>query len=369
MKLNEAVQRATGVPPVAVSGGRLTHWCNFFVQFPATTRQHPKDRRDACPTIPKTAGGQFPAASFLLRTTWIFIGIATVLFQAACSRGLPVGNGPAGPAVPREAFARPWTIQPVLLVGLGDSVTAGFGARRGYSYFDRLVKNPPDEFPEMQTLCLASVLPHLTAQNFAVSGSTSLQHEKQIDRLPVQPPDTLGLVVITTGGNDIIHDYGRSAPREGAMFGATRDQAQPWITRFEQRLNSMLDHIQQCFPGGCHIYLANIYDPSDGTGRITTPTISLPPWKDGLSVLAAYNAVIARMTAKRPTVHLVDIHAAFLGHGVACASPQNQFYHKNDPRYWYFENVEDPNERGYDALRRLFLREMAATLGPSGRKD
>jgi hypothetical protein len=30
-----------------------------------------------------------------------------------------------------------------------------------------------------------------------------------------------------------------------------------------------------------------------------------------------------------------------------------------DPHYWYYSNLEDPNERGYDAVRRCFLREMA----------
>jgi hypothetical protein len=37
-------------------------------------------------------------------------------------------------------------------------------------------------------------------------------------------------------------------------------------------------------------------------------------------------------------------------------------YDRKDPHYWYFINLEDPNERGYDALRRLFLNAMAAHL-------
>jgi hypothetical protein len=32
--------------------------------------------------------------------------------------------------------------------------------------------------------------------------------------------------------------------------------------------------------------------------------------------------------------------------------------------YWYYFNLEDPNDRGYDALRRLFLLQMAEVLGP-----
>jgi hypothetical protein len=44
----------------------------------------------------------------------------------------PIGTGPAGPHVPSAFFSRPWSEKQFLLVGLGDSVTAGFGARRGY---------------------------------------------------------------------------------------------------------------------------------------------------------------------------------------------------------------------------------------------
>src|SRR6185437_16522041 len=74
---------------------------------------------------------------------------------------LPIGNGPAGPAVSSESFAKQWTNRPVLLIGLGDSVTAGFGARKGYSYFDRLIQNPGDEFQNMKGICLGKVFPQL----------------------------------------------------------------------------------------------------------------------------------------------------------------------------------------------------------------
>ena len=74
---------------------------------------------------------------------------------------LPMGSGPAGPAVEGEVFEQPWTERQVLLVGIGDSVTAGFGAQRGISYFDRLIANPPDEFADMQDNCLSHVLPNL----------------------------------------------------------------------------------------------------------------------------------------------------------------------------------------------------------------
>jgi lysophospholipase L1-like esterase len=148
----------------------------------------------------------------------------------------PAGSGGAGPAVPAHSFRGPWTTQEVFLVGLGDSVTAGFGASEGYSYFERLLNNPPDEFAEMRGINLSAVFPRLRYTNLAMSGSTSLHLIKnQLSRLPRQPTNVLGVVVITTGGTDIIHDYGRTPPAEGAMYGATLAQAGPWLTNFAQR--------------------------------------------------------------------------------------------------------------------------------------
>jgi lysophospholipase L1-like esterase len=244
----------------------------------------------------------------------------------------------------------------VFLVGLGDSVTAGFGARRGYGYFERLVSNPPDEFPEMNGLCLSNVVPHLLVTNLSVSGSISHEVEGQLRRLPQASADTVGWVVITTGGNDIIHNYGRTPPREQAMYGASLEQAKPWIEQFGNRLEAIVAEITNRFPGGCHIFLANIYDPTDGSGDIEAA--GLPRWADGLKVLEAYNKAIRGCAERHANVHLVNFHDAFLGHGIHCAQFWTKHYDSRDPHYWYYLNLEDPNERGYDAIRRLFLNEM-----------
>jgi hypothetical protein len=122
------------------------------------------------------------------------------------SFGHSIGSGPAGPSVDPDPFRTDWTTRPVLLVGLGDSVTAGFGARRGYGYFDRLIKNPVDEFPELKSISLSKVLPALRSTNLAVSGSVSSEVlQSQLASLASADSNTLGLVVITTGGNDLIH--------------------------------------------------------------------------------------------------------------------------------------------------------------------
>ena len=292
----------------------------------------------------------------ILATGIVLIGVA-LFFLFVCFVH-PIGQGPAGPDVPRELFSSPWTGRPVLLVGIGDSVTAGFGARRGYSYFDRLVANPPDEFADMNGISLSAVIPKLQFTNLAISGSTSLEHmERELPHLATAGSNVMGIVVLTTGGNDLIHNYGRTPPRDQAMYGASLEQAKPWIKNFDHRLNSIINEITGRFPGGCQVFLANIYDPTDGAGDIKHT--SLPDWPDGLKILNSYNEIIQKCANTHTNVHLINMHDTFLGHGIHCSQFWTKHYDWKDPHYWYFVNLEDPNERGYDVLRRLFLIEMA----------
>jgi lysophospholipase L1-like esterase len=270
----------------------------------------------------------------------------------------PVGSGPAGPAVSKDDFSSVWTGRQVLLLGVGDSVTAGFGVPMSRTYFEMLLKNPADDDPAMQGINLPAVLPNLRAQNIAISGSTSITHLDILqERLEKQPTDVFGLVVMTSGGNDIIHNYGRSAPHEGAMYGATLQQARPWIENYEDRLNQIVDATEKNFPGGCMIFLADIYDPSDGVGD--AQNAGLPAWPGGVAIQKAYNAAIYRTAEKHKSVHVVPMYEMFLGHGIHCTESSFAHYRRDDPYYWYASNLEDPNARGYDAIRRLFLIEIA----------
>jgi len=318
------------------------------------------------PVAPKRQSRIRPARLILLTVAAAF-AVAGGLAYRHFWFSRPAGEGPAGPAVPREPFQRVWSHRKVLLLGLGDSVTAGFGVGPAHSYVGRLAQNPSDEWPDMRGLCLRAVLPSLEVLNVAVSGSTSLEHVEMIaQRVPQQGPEVFGIVVMTTGGNDLIHNYGRTPPREGAAYGASFEQARPWIENFAHRLDRMIALIEGRFPGGCHVFLGDIYDPTDGLGDARNA--GLPPWPDGLQILCACNEVLRACAARRPNVHVVPIHDAFLGHGIHCVQFWREHYRRDDPTYWYGANLEDPNDRGYDALRRLFLIEMAraaeATFGP-----
>jgi len=289
-------------------------------------------------------------------TGLLLVGCAGFYVQYFMLR--PIGSGPAGPEVAEQPFNNVWSDRQVKLVGLGDSITAGLGADSpDHTFFQRLIENPADEFADMQGKSLSVVLPELTAENLAISGSTSKDHLRVIeDRLPQQSPEVFGLVVMTSGGNDLIHSYGRRPPKECAMYGATLAEAQPWIASFRTRLNEMLDKITAAFPGGCEIYLADIYDPTDGVGD--APSVYLPHWPDALAIHGEYNEVIRDCIDARDHVFHVPLYQTFLGHGSHATQFWRSTYVADDPHYWFYENIEDPNDRGYDAIRRVFLNEI-----------
>lgn len=294
---------------------------------------------------------------FLLWTTVVLISG----WYVACARYQhPIGRGPAGPAIAPLAYERSWLTNPVVLLGIGDSMTAGFGASTGHSYFDMLGRNDDTRHPDMRGRDLWHVFPNFRRMNRSVSYTTSAEHLRdQLPKIYKFPPNTTGIVVITTGGNDLIHSYGLAKPRDGAMYGCTVEQTKVWKESFRERLLKILAETKSKFPGGCEIFLANIYDPTDGVGDIEKANIVLPAWPDGMFALTSFNTVIAEVCAADPHVHLVDIHSLFLGHGIHCEDVNHPSYRKEDPGYWYFRNLEDPNDRGYDALRRAFLIEMS----------
>lgn len=261
-----------------------------------------------------------------------------VLLLAGCS-------APAAP--PATSSTSPnalWSQRQIHFLGLGDSVTRGFGASTGRGYFDQLSRR------------LQSTFPRLTAHNISVSSTTSGHHlNVQLPRVATASPDVYGWVVITSGGNDLIHNYGRTPPEEEAMYGATLEQAKPWIANFRKRTEELLDGIKTRYPGGVRVFLATIYDPTDGVGDIENGNLPLPPWKHGLPILQAYNEILRDAAARRPEVYLVDMHKAFMGHGI---------HHGNRP-YFYFANLEDPNDAGYDRLTEEFFAAMAGSVSDS----
>jgi lysophospholipase L1-like esterase len=272
-----------------------------------------------------------------------------------------MGNGPAGPAVSSVPFQKKWSSRKVVFIGLGDSITRGLGTQKKHTYFELLQVNDDIQYPDMKGCDLQGVFSRLEVHNYAQDYTVTREHlENQLPRLPVHRPDVKGIVVITSGGNDLIHDYGRSEPTDGAIYGCSYKQAIDWTENIKARLARLIEGVNEKFPGGCQIFLANIYDPTDGVSDPQTK--GLPRWPNAVKAIGLTNKKIAELCNFYENVHLVDIHSEFLGHGIHCTEFWRKHYRKEDPHYWYYENLEDPNRRGYDAIRRLFLTEMIKVL-------
>ncbi len=275
---------------------------------------------------------------------------------------LAVGHGPAGPAVAAEEFLAPISWRPVYLLGMGDGVTEGAGVSRDEGYFFRLAEPIQGDSADLRGISLRSLFPRLRSFNRAVEGTSSIEHlEKQVQKFPVQKEEILGIVVLTTGAGDVFREYGREAPRDGAICGATLAQALPWVQAFEARLDQIVTALIARFPGGCHIFLGTILDATDGTGDLER--IGLPEWEDGMELFRRYNRAIRRCAERHEQVHLVELHDAFLGHGVHSAKFWHAHYRPEDPHCWFQDDLELPNRRGTDAIRRLFLLEIRRALG------
>ncbi|MEI7728832.1 MAG: SGNH/GDSL hydrolase family protein [Verrucomicrobiota bacterium] len=286
----------------------------------------------------------------------LIIGAGTYYYSLFLTH--PPGTGPVQISMSEAKIST--DTNEIWIIGLGDSVTAGFGASAGKSYWDLLVNNAQEEDLSLGGKCLKRIYPNLISTNLSKSGSTSLQHERQqIPRLP-RDAQRKAIIVITTGGNDLIHSYGKEPPKEGAMYGATLDQAKPWIQNFGVRLDKMVREINTHFPKGAEIYMATIYDPSDGTGVMRHT--GLPEWLDGVKILAEYNKLILNLNKNHPNVRVVEMHQAFLGHGLHARHWWEPYYDPADPFCWLASNIEDPNDRGYDAIQRLMWNAIATRI-------
>jgi hypothetical protein len=230
-------------------------------------------------------------------------------------RSRPFGSGPAGPAVAAAPFENAWSEKEIVFLGVGDSITRGYGASDGLTYFDLLMRNNAPAYPDMQGKDLSSVFPKLEARNIAVDYTISQQHiDQQLVKVPQHDESASGVIVLTSGGNDLIHDYGRSEPRHDAMYGCTYKQGKEWCEMLKGRLDTLLTGLMERFPGGCDIFFSNIFDPTDGVGD--PQTVMMNRWPACVKVLGLANEKIAELCEKYPNVHLVDIHSEFLGHGI-----------------------------------------------------
>ncbi len=301
----------------------------------------------------------------IVKRILVYGGICLLVWCAGCVFiTKPMGRGPVNLEVPRAPFQQVLSAEKIWLIGLGDSVITGFGSQ-GRGLFPLLLGQVADDPLQLNLKQVYSQIEYL---NLAENSTTTAMHEGNVR---AHKPQLLALhapaiIILSTGGIDLVHNYGQTPPHDGALYGSPAENLPRDRRLFVERLDRLMRELQSCFPKGVEVYIQTIYDPTDGIGDIenVSPALRLirplPAWPAGVAYLNAWNEEIRALATRFPFVHVVEVHDLFLGHGIHYQDRTHPHYDAKDPSYWYYWNLEDPNMRGYDAIRRAYLRAWAA---------
>ena len=224
-------------------------------------------------------------------------------------------------------------------VALGDSISiddyAGGPGRGGASL---LARNRDEDFPQWRGYDLGSRPFHLLATDGATSHTLLEQQVPRLERSGIRP----SILTLTIGGNDVVGCYGDTAAAIGAADAAVA------------RADRALDRLRRVADPSVRIALGTVYDPSDGTADAAR--VGLPPWPEVVDVLAHLNTAL-RQLARRQDVAVADVHAMFLGHGLATGNPAQADARPPERDLWYCQVIE-PNAWGANAVRHAFWQAL-----------
>jgi hypothetical protein len=238
---------------------------------------------------------------------------------------------------------------PINLLIFGDSISTGVGSEAGNSYFNLLQENDGAAYPNHEDFDFESAFPTVTnvvsvAESGAQTGDLAGQIAAAEDALGVPSGPTL--VIGTIGGNDLV----------SIMFGQDRETV---ADRMASNIEALVDWVQDPaqFPDGGYLYIANVYDPSDGVGQADGCFVGIPTTEAVLGLQDANSRT--RAMAEERGFAMVDMHGHFMGHGHNFDDSSIEAYDAADPTLWFASDCIHPNQRGHHELRRVFFGAIA----------
>ena len=226
------------------------------------------------------------------------------------------------------------------LVFLGDSITAGVGAPAGQTYPELLMESLAGEFGDIEVVSCA--------QGGAVNGNL---HASQIPQCFPGVEDKRTLVVITSGGNDIV-DMAVYKYDAAAGFGRV-DQ----MTSDLRKGLEIFDSAEK-FPSGVFVTFANVYEFTDGTGQLDgCPVGALAGltgmWPDGIEIFSYLEESYAELALEmgRDVIYMME---HFCGHGFTSDDPSTPCYQGDGAQTWFNFDCIHPNPDGHEAIADLF---------------
>jgi lysophospholipase L1-like esterase len=232
----------------------------------------------------------------------------------------------------------------MIYAALGDSMSIDdYAGGPGRGAASLLWRNRDDDFPAWAGRDLTAHDPAVRLALLATDGATSTTvATQQLGRLR-----SLGLVptlaTVTMGGNDLLAAYGDAAAAR-RMIGTVVENGR-----------RVLAGLRDLMGPDAPIVVATVYDPSDGSGDASR--LGLPAWPDALDRLAELNQALRALAAAHGAL-VADVHARFLGHGLAAGDPTQPAARPPDRDLWYCGLIE-PNAWGASEIRAALWEVLA----------
>jgi lysophospholipase L1-like esterase len=234
-------------------------------------------------------------------------------------------------------------VKPATYVALGDSMSidrypdldhAGRHTRRltvrGLGAASLLARNDDHVWPEFAGRDLVTRFPGIECRFLAADGATTEDVlGSQIDELDGVDAKAEALVTLTAGGNDLL-----------SLLGAAEGTGDAGVARLLRNLAAIVDAVRDRLPRAL-ILMANVYDPTDGTGDLDGHRLR----PQEMRWLRDGNAGVGRLCAERGA-RLVDVHGHFAGHGRSAPAAE---------RWYWTESIIEPGAFGASEIRRLWL--------------
>jgi lysophospholipase L1-like esterase len=237
----------------------------------------------------------------------------------------------------------------VLYAALGDSLSIDdYAGGPGRGAASLLWRNRDRDFPAWAGHDLTAHDPDarlvLLASDGATSATVAGEQLGRLRRLGVIPT----LATVTMGGNDLL-----------AAYGDTR-AARRAIATVVDNGRLVLSSLRALMGPQAPILVATVYDPSDGSGD--AGRLGLLAWPEALELLAELNRAL-RALAEDHQALVAEVHARFLGHGLAAGNPTQPAARPPDRDLWYCGLIE-PNAWGASEIRACFWEALRRAGSP-----
>lgn len=250
---------------------------------------------------------------------------------------------------------------PVRIVYMGDSITAGEGAPSGsQDYPSLLANNDDDAWPDDASLDLSSKYSSFDDVIDVSFGGARLYDlvTDQLSDADQRLDDVVEgetIVVMTAGGNDV--NAAVTQIWYALEIVGDESMADDAVANLKESMMSQLKDVVDFykdpdrFPDGSYIYVANVYDPTDGVGLSSEcfPGLDL---KASLAYLDEINESYVEL-AQELGFGVIDLHQHFLGHSTYYDDSQSPYYDEQDSTLWFADCLH-PNQRGHHEIRKLF---------------